>query len=236
MTTTADAAVPGPAEARPAFDAFISYGHAADGRLAPALQNGLQSMAKPWYRRRAMRIFRDQTTLSASPELWGSIAQALASSRAFILLAAPESAASPWVEQEAAWWRTHRERDGCLIALTGGELEWDQQRGDFSAGSSVPPSLRGTMGVWRPKTGTKLGELPLGDPQTGIERGLSDQTRMVFGRDGTVLTATTGAGLYAWSISPAAWTRTACATIGRSMTRDEWQRYLGIPYQPRSPC
>jgi WD40 repeat protein len=141
MTTTADAAAP--ASATPTFDAFISYSHAADGRLAPALQDGLQSMAKPWYRRRALRIFRDQTTLSASPELWGSIAQALASSRAFILLAAPESAASPWVEQEAAWWRTHREGDGCLIALTGGELAWDQERGDFSAGSSVPPSLRG---------------------------------------------------------------------------------------------
>jgi hypothetical protein len=43
------------------FDAFLSYSHACDGRLAPSLQHGLQTMAKPWYRRRALRIFRDQT-------------------------------------------------------------------------------------------------------------------------------------------------------------------------------
>ena len=29
-----------------AFDAFISYSHAADGKLAPALQRGLQQLAK----------------------------------------------------------------------------------------------------------------------------------------------------------------------------------------------
>ena len=52
-----------------AYDAFVSYSHAADGRLAPALQRGLQSLAKPWYRRRALRVFRDETSLSASPEL-----------------------------------------------------------------------------------------------------------------------------------------------------------------------
>ena len=55
---------------RESFDAFISYSHAADGRLAPVLQAGLQSLGKPWYRRRALRVFRDQTTLSATPELW----------------------------------------------------------------------------------------------------------------------------------------------------------------------
>ena len=29
-----------------AFDAFISYSHAADGKLAPALQRGLQQLAE----------------------------------------------------------------------------------------------------------------------------------------------------------------------------------------------
>lgn len=36
-----------------AYDAFISYSHAADGRLAPAVQAALPRLAKPWYRRRA---------------------------------------------------------------------------------------------------------------------------------------------------------------------------------------
>ena len=35
------------------YDAFISYSHAADGKLAPNLQDALQRFAKPWYRRRA---------------------------------------------------------------------------------------------------------------------------------------------------------------------------------------
>ena len=31
-----------------AYDAFVSYSHAADGRLAPAVQTGLQRLARPW--------------------------------------------------------------------------------------------------------------------------------------------------------------------------------------------
>ena len=126
-----------------AFDAFISYSHAADGRLAPALQTALQSIGKPWYRRRVLRVFRDTTSLSASPELWPSIERALQRSRHFILLVSPDSAASPWVDQEVAWWRANRESATCLIALTAGELDWDESRADLSAESSVPPSLRG---------------------------------------------------------------------------------------------
>ena len=70
-----------------AYDAFLSYSHAADGRLAPALQAGLRSLAKPWYRLRALRVFRDKTSLSASPELWAPIERALAQARFFVLLA-----------------------------------------------------------------------------------------------------------------------------------------------------
>jgi hypothetical protein len=46
-----------------AYHAFMSYSHAADGKLAPALQSALHRFAKPWYRLRAMRIFRDKTSL-----------------------------------------------------------------------------------------------------------------------------------------------------------------------------
>jgi len=31
-----------------AYNAFVSYSHAADGRLAPAVQTGLQRLARPW--------------------------------------------------------------------------------------------------------------------------------------------------------------------------------------------
>ena len=37
---------------RHAYTAFISYSHAADGKLAPALQLALHRFARPWYRLR----------------------------------------------------------------------------------------------------------------------------------------------------------------------------------------
>ena len=110
---------------RDGYDAFISYSHAADGRLAPALQAGLSRFAKPWYKLRALRVFRDDASLSASSELWRSIEQAFSSSHWFVLLASPEAAASDWVGREVAWWLEHRGPDRFLIALTGGELVWD---------------------------------------------------------------------------------------------------------------
>ena len=118
------------------YDAFVSYSHAADGQLAPALQAGLQSLGKPWYRRRVLRVFRDKTSLSASPELWPSIERALATSRFFVLLASPEAARSRWVDQEVRWWLQHRSAATMLIGLTGGELAWDDARGAFDPARS----------------------------------------------------------------------------------------------------
>ena len=75
------------------FDGFISYSHAADGRLAPAVQRGLHRLAKPWHRRRALWIFRDQTGLAVTPGLWSSIQNALDGSEYFVLLAGADGAA-----------------------------------------------------------------------------------------------------------------------------------------------
>ena len=69
------------------YDGFISYSHAADARLAPALQQGLQRLAKPWNSRRALHIFRDESGLSTNPDLWLSIERAMADSEWFVLLA-----------------------------------------------------------------------------------------------------------------------------------------------------
>jgi len=74
------------------YHGFISYSHAADGKLAPAIQKGLQRFAKPWYRVRALHIFRDDASLAANPELWGSITNALEASEYLILLASPRAA------------------------------------------------------------------------------------------------------------------------------------------------
>jgi hypothetical protein len=128
------------------FDGFISYSHAADGRLAPAVQRGLQSLAKPWHRRRALWIFRDQTGLAVTPSLWSSIKNALDSSEYFVLMASPEAASSPWVNKEIEHWVATRSLSQILPVVTDGEWRWDPDRGDFSADSTaVPSALRGVF-------------------------------------------------------------------------------------------
>ena len=59
------------------YKAFISYSHDADSQLARSLQGGLHRFAKPWYRRRAIRVFRDETNLNVNPRLWSTIKEAL---------------------------------------------------------------------------------------------------------------------------------------------------------------
>jgi WD40 repeat protein len=127
------------------YDAFVSYSHAVDGRLAPALQAALGSLGKRWNQRTALRVFRDQSSLAVSPSLWPAIERALSRSRYFILMASEESAASDWVDREVAWWREHRGADTLLVGLTGGELCWDRVANDFSSGSPVPASARGWL-------------------------------------------------------------------------------------------
>jgi WD40 repeat protein len=127
------------------FAAFISYSHAADAQVAAAIQAGLQQFAKPWLKRRALNVFRDQTNLAASPGLWPSIERALQESEWFVLIASPESAGSAWVRQEIDWWLTHRSVERLIIAVTGGELAWDASKGGFDAATSsaLPPNLLG---------------------------------------------------------------------------------------------
>ncbi len=125
------------------FDGFISYSHAADGRVAPAVQRGLQSLAKPWHRRRALWIFRDQTGLAVTPALWSSIKQALDSSEYFVLMASPDAAKSPWVNKEIEHWVATKSPDKILPVVTDGEWRWDAERGDFADDSTaVPAALR----------------------------------------------------------------------------------------------
>jgi hypothetical protein len=139
-----------------AFDAFVSYSHAADGRLAPALRQGLQRFAKPWYRRRAMRVFHDAANLSTNVDLWGTIRSQLLRSRAFILLASTEAAASPWVGREVETWLAANHWPGThlvhpdrpiAILLTDGEIAWDEAAHDFdwSRTTALPRQLSGAF-------------------------------------------------------------------------------------------
>jgi tetratricopeptide (TPR) repeat protein len=129
------------------YDAFISYNHSKDSAVATRLQGLMQRLGKPWYVRRAIRVFRDDTSLSATPHLWPSIEEALKASRYLVLIASPEAAASRWVFQETQFWIENKSADTLLLALSAGELQWNSSTNDFdwSATTPLPPSLKGAF-------------------------------------------------------------------------------------------
>jgi WD40 repeat protein len=109
----------------------MSYSHAADGMLAPALQAALHQFAKPWYRLRAVHVFRDESNLSANPHLWSSIQAAIEDSEFLILMASPGAAASAWVPKEILAFLGKGSAENIILVLTEGELAWDEPAGDF---------------------------------------------------------------------------------------------------------
>lgn len=131
------------------YNAFLSYSHAADNALAPSLQSALHRLARPWNRLRALRVFRDKTSLAASPELWPAIVAALSEAEYFLLLASPTAAASRWVQREIDWWLEHRSASKLLVLLTDGQLAWDEAANDFDwqRTDALAPGLRGKFGA-----------------------------------------------------------------------------------------
>jgi len=125
------------------FNGFLSYSHAVDDMLAPAVQSALHRFARPWYRVRSMWIFRDKTGLSATPSLWKAIEAALVESEYFLLMASPEAASSQWVQREVEWWLANRSADNILILVTNGEIKWDPTLNHFdpSRTTALPASL-----------------------------------------------------------------------------------------------
>lgn len=129
------------------FDTYIAYSQRSDSATARALERGLENLARPWNRRRALHVFRDDSVLSLTPELWSSISNALLESDWLIVLASPESAASVWVNREISYWLETKPASHILLILTGGDLVWDLDLGDFSKdeSSALPHSLFGAF-------------------------------------------------------------------------------------------
>lgn len=128
------------------YDAFISYSHEADGRLAPALRTGLERLARPWTRRKALRVFQDVTGLAATPALWSTIEQALEVTRFFVLMASPPAAESDWVRREVNHFAA-RQPGRLLLVLTDGECTWDGSNRDFdwARTDALPRDLGGVF-------------------------------------------------------------------------------------------
>src|SRR5271156_3757489 len=140
--------VPGP-ESRMQYDAFLSYAH-RDKDVTSAIQKGLHQIGRRVGQLRALRVFRDDTNLTANPDLWGKITEALQDSRFMIVVLSPQSAASHWVNEEVKHWLDQRGHEGLMLVLAEGRLAWDAERGRFDPEQSTaaPPVL------------TQLGSLP----------------------------------------------------------------------------
>lgn len=121
----------------------MSYSHDADDLLASRLQSGLQRFAKPWWKRRALRVFRDESSLSASPHLWASIVEAMEGSAWLVLLLSPQAAGSEWVNREVAWWVEHKIPERVLPVVTNGRFAWTD---GHMTGDAVPPALTEAFG------------------------------------------------------------------------------------------
>ena len=127
------------------YDLFVSYSHRADARFVPKLQRQLENLDRPLFRPRALDVFVDDTDLTADPDLGAEILRALSQSRHLLICASPEAAASAWVNQEIAWWFEHVEDPGnrFILALTGGDIEFDRSSGRYTPGSTaMPPALK----------------------------------------------------------------------------------------------
>jgi WD40 repeat protein len=130
------------------FDAFISYSRRASTVLATDLQVAVERFAKPWYRLRAVRVFRDDASMSANPGLWSTIEAALRQAEWLVLLASPPAAQSEYVANEVTWWRENKAADRILIVLEEGvDIAWDRAANDFDFDrtDSLPRALSGAF-------------------------------------------------------------------------------------------
>jgi WD40 repeat protein len=152
------------------YNAFISYSRKADAHVAPPFQTALQRFAKPWYRMRAVRVFRDDTDLRNEP-LRPAVKTALEDSEFLILLASPPAARSKWVAEEVEYWRQHKEPGHLMIVLTEGDLPWNEANRDFewTPSCAVPGTISGEFAdeprwsdIRKPK---KERQLSLGNPE-----------------------------------------------------------------------
>lgn len=126
------------------YDGFISYSTRADGDLAPKIQDGLERLAKPWNRRRALKIFQDIDDLAATPNLSDTLRSELVGSQTLVFLASPAAAASPWCNDELSYWIDHRPTNELVVVLTDGTLEFDKDAEfptRFDTSTAAPPAF-----------------------------------------------------------------------------------------------
>jgi WD40 repeat protein len=124
------------------YDAFLSYTH-EDRPVAKAVQDALHRIGRHFGQRRALRVFRDDTNLEVSQDLWGKITDAMDDARFMVLVLSPLAAKSQWVNEEVKHWLARRNGLTPMIVLAGGRLEWDKVNRCFNPllSDAAPPAL-----------------------------------------------------------------------------------------------
>jgi WD40 repeat protein len=132
------------------FNGFLSYSHADDvDSFSVEIQKTLHRLAKPWYRLRATRVFRDRDHLEVSSHLWPVLEENLKRSEYLIVLASPAAARSRGVEFETEAWVRMRDgrqiRDRTIIVLVRGEMVWREHTLDRVRTNALPEPLCGPL-------------------------------------------------------------------------------------------
>ena len=124
-----------PSERTFQYDAFISYDH-DDHPVAHGIQRGLHRIGRRLGQLRALRVFRDSTDLTASPNLWGKVVEAMDCSRYLVVVLSTNAAASRWVNREVEHWLQERGPEQLLFVVASGELYWNESTGGFDPARS----------------------------------------------------------------------------------------------------
>jgi hypothetical protein len=135
-------------EASLVYDVFLSYVD-DDRPVAVGIQRSLHQIGRRVGQLRSLRVFRDPADLTASPDLWGKVTEAMDRSRYMIALLSPRAAASAWANKEVEYWLAHRGPDQVMLVVADGQLTWDEDgaRFDPDCSNAALPVLT-QPGVW----------------------------------------------------------------------------------------
>ena len=118
------------------YAAFLSYSH-RNRAAARGVHRGLHRVGRRFGQLHALRVFRDSTDLTASPDVWDKVVAAMDNSRHLVLVLSPAAAASTWVNREVDYWLERQGPDRLLLVLAEGSLVWDEHAMCFDAAQST---------------------------------------------------------------------------------------------------
>ena len=109
------------------YEAFVSYRHLPhDREVALALQKSIEGFSIPKHLRteggptRLGKMFRDEDELPAAHSLPDRITDALAKSRALVVVCSPDTPGSPWIQREVETYAQLHGRERIFAVLADG--------------------------------------------------------------------------------------------------------------------